>query len=115
MRPQPWESIRRLPPRAERNSQESCSAESRMKEGRGLGRRLRGEDADELPHATAILEFHETVDHGEQGIVPSEPDIVAGLETSSALPVQDRASGDELAAIAFDPKTLGIAVATVSR
>src|SRR6267142_1125542 len=76
---------------------------------------LRGEDADVLSHAPAILELHESVDQGEQGIVPSQTDVVARLEACAALPNQDRATGDELSAVALHPQALGVAVAAVSR
>src|SRR6266581_4779952 len=76
---------------------------------------LRGEDADVLSHAPAILELHESVDQGEQGIVPSQTDVVARLEACAALPNQDRATGDELSAVALHPQALGVAVPAVSR
>src|SRR5882672_9919301 len=76
---------------------------------------LRGEDADVLSHAPAILELHESVDQGEQGIVPSQTDVVARLEARAALPNQDRATGDELSSVPLHPQALGVAVPAVSR
>src|SRR5882762_419958 len=92
----------------------------RIEEGEGAylrpcGGGRRGEDADVLPHAPAILELHEAVDQGEQRIVPPQPDVVARLEARAALPDQDRAAGDEPAAVPLSPHALGVAVPAISR
>src|SRR5881296_4545705 len=73
---------------------------------------LRGKNADEFPHAPAILVLDEPVDQGKQGIVPPQSDVFARLQARPALPDQDRASGDKLAAEALHSQTLGVAVAT---
>src|SRR5207249_4276252 len=83
----------------------------RLRPGGAGGRR---ENADELPHPAAILEPDNPVDEGEQRVVAPQPDVVARLEACPPLADQDGASGDELAAIALDSQSLGVAVATVA-
>src|SRR5207247_69043 len=83
------------------------SGSCRLRPGGAGGRR---ENADELPHPAAILEPDNPVDEGEQRVVAPQPDVVARLEACPTLADQDGASGDELAAIALDSQSLGVAV-----
>jgi len=52
---------------------------------------------------------------GEQRVVPSHADVAAGKEFCSALPDDDGAGGNRLAAEQFHTSVLGVAVPAVSR
>src|SRR5712691_2321693 len=80
----------------------------------GWGREC-GDDADELAQPAPVLEPDETVDPGEETVVPPPADVLPGLETGAALADQDRSPGDELAAEPLHSQTLGVAVAAVPR
>src|SRR5207247_5467004 len=50
----------------------------------------------------------------EEGVVRAEPDVEAGTEARAALPDEDAAARDELAAEALDAQHLRIAVTAVA-
>ena len=59
--------------------------------------------------------MHDAIDAGEESVIAPPTDVLSRLDARSSLADQDRATGDELAAVALDPQPLRIAVATVPR
>ena len=59
------------------------------------------------------LEFHLTVDLGEQGIIAAQAYVDAGANPGAALPHQNGAAAYYLSAVPLDAETLGVAVSTV--
>jgi hypothetical protein len=72
------------------------------------------DDVDELA-AAAGTEFHDAVRLGEQRVVLTQPDVVPGVKTRPALAHDDRARGDDFAAVTLDAEALGVGVAAVAR
>jgi len=60
------------------------------------------------------VEVHFSLHQGGQGPVPARPDISAGDELGAALPDEDAAGGDELAAKSFYAEPFADAVASVA-
>src|SRR2546430_414272 len=85
---------------------------------RGLGETRRpsgrrGEDAD-VARVALSLEADDAVDLREQGVVVAAAHVEAGLEARAALPHQDAAAGDELAAESLDAEHLRVRVPAVA-
>src|SRR5262249_1567202 len=72
-----------------------------------------GDDAD-VPVVAAALEPYVAVDLREQRVVGAEPDVQPGMKACAALPDEDAATGDELAAEALDAEHLRIRIAAVA-
>jgi len=70
--------------------------------------------ADLLVAEMLDLEANDAVDLGKEGIVFADAHVGAGVEVRAALPNEDVARQNELAVGAFGPKTLGLAVASVT-
>ncbi len=62
----------------------------------------------------SALEADCAIGGGKEGVVSSYADIGSGEEFRTALPDDDGAGGDLLAAKAFDASVLGVAVSSVS-
>ena len=62
----------------------------------------------ETSSAAAIAELYRAADLGEEGIVLADADIQAGLDRCSALPHDDCATGNDLAAEGLHAQPLGI-------
>ena len=69
----------------------------------------------DVHHATTALgaELHLTRGEGEQGVIATAPDIVAGVEVGAALANDDLAGADRLTAVPLHPKPLRIRIAAV--
>jgi hypothetical protein len=72
-------------------------------------------DGDKTPSATAVNEPHPPIDLGVKGIVAAQADIDARLQLRAALPYDNGASGDNLAAENLHSQSLRIGIATVPR
>ncbi len=72
-------------------------------------------NADALLRLAHSLEFHYAVDHGEEGIVTSDADIVSRMHLRSALAHQNAPGGDCLPAETLDAQTLSITIASITR
>jgi hypothetical protein len=84
----------------------------RHRAGPGLGGRGgRGIDVDA---PVAAIEADMAVGEGEEGVVPSHADVVAGMELGAALADENGAGEDELSAVPFHAETLAMAVAAVA-
>ena len=68
----------------------------------------------EASAVAAVAKLYCPADLGEQRIVLADADIEAGLDRCPALPHDDGAAGDYLAAEGLDTQPLGIRVASVS-
>src|SRR5215471_5734030 len=69
--------------------------------------------ADELAHPPAVVKLDHAGNFGEQRVVLAPTHVVAGLESSAALPHDDRATGNQLAAEHLDAEALRIGIAPV--
>ena len=78
------------------------------------GGALGGMDTDHPALASAIAKFHNSVNLGEERVVPSAPNVEAWEEPRSALPDQDAPARDELPGESLDTQSLGMRVASVS-
>src|SRR5205823_1835549 len=78
------------------------------------GELLRNDDVDEVA-AAARAELHHAVGLGEQRVVAAEADVEARVPLRAALADDDRPRGDGLTAVALDPESLRLGVATVAR
>ena len=78
----------------------------------GLGRR--GGRGIDVNAPIAAVKADVAVGKGEEGVVASHADIVAGVELGAALADEDGSGEDELSAVPLHPKTLAVAVATVA-
>src|SRR6188472_224731 len=67
---------------------------------------LAGRDDVDDATTTPGAELHVAVDEREQGVVTTATDAVAGVEVGAALPDDDLAGVDELAAVALDAEAL---------
>ena len=63
-----------------------------------------GVDADLFAVFAHALESDGTVDQGEEGVVRTFADVVAGVDVRAALSDEDVASQDELSVCALDGK-----------
>jgi hypothetical protein len=63
---------------------------------------------------TAAIELYETIDQGEERIVATLPDAVAGLENRAQLPHENISGTDLLAAKPLHTAALGIGIPTVT-
>jgi hypothetical protein len=61
-----------------------------------------------------VLEFDCTVYQSEQGVVPAQADVVAGLNSSSTLSQDYRPGSHEFGIVSFDAESLSLAVSPVS-
>jgi hypothetical protein len=77
--------------------------------GSGVG----GVDVDDLA-ALALAELHGAVDEGEQRVVATDADVLAGVHPRAALADDDRAGGDLRAVEHLDAQALGVGVTTVA-
>jgi hypothetical protein len=69
----------------------------------------RRNNAYKLPTLVALLfKLYSAISYGEQSVVTTHIDVLACMETRSALPDQDIACPDGLAAIAFHTQVLGV-------
>jgi hypothetical protein len=64
--------------------------------------------------SVAAIEADMAVGEGEEGVVPSHADVVAGMELGAALTDENGAGEDELSAVPFHAETLAMAVAAVA-
>jgi len=72
--------------------------------------------ADELAVARATyLELHLAIGQGEEGVVTSATDVVAGVEARATLPHDDAASSDRLTAEQLHAKAFAFRIATIAR
>lgn len=71
-------------------------------------------DADLFAVAAHALEFNLAVDQGEQRIIRSTADIIAGMDVRTTLLDEDVARKDELPVRALDAETLGLGIAAVT-
>src|SRR4051812_9851918 len=65
------------------------------------------------PAAAAGAELHRTGREGEQRVVATAADVLAGVEVGPALADDDLAGTDDLAAVPLDAEPLGVGVAAV--
>ena len=72
----------------------------------------RRDDADD-PAPAPDAELDGARCGGEQRVVAATPDVVAGMEMGPALPDDDLACLDDLAAVPLDAQALGVGVAPV--
>src|SRR5215208_2380810 len=77
-------------------------------------RLLGGKDVHKGAAAALVLELDDAVDLGEQRVVLAAADVGTGEKARAALPHEDRAPGDPLAAVALDAQVLGVGVAAVA-
>ncbi len=63
----------------------------------------------------AAIEADVAVGKGEESVVPSHADVVAGMEFGAALADENGTGEDKLAAETFHPEPLAVAVAAVAR
>src|SRR6476660_6782563 len=70
-------------------------------------------DRDDAAVAASIVEPHHARDFGEKRVVLAAADVRAGKELRAALPDEDRAARDELAAEALHAEPLRVRVAAV--
>ena len=61
----------------------------------------------------ATIEADMAVGKGEEGVVPSHADVVAGVELGTALADENGAGENKLSAVPFHAETLAMAVAAV--
>src|SRR5260370_9672286 len=90
------------------------STVGRAGRGRPPARLGRGGEDAHVAVVASSLEPHVAVDLREEGVVRAEPDVEAGPEARAALPDEDAAARDELAAEALHPQHLRIAVTGVA-
>ena len=64
--------------------------------------------------SVAAIKADVAVGKGEEGVIPTHTDVVAGVELGAALADKNGTGEDELAAKAFHPKALTVAVAAVA-
>ncbi len=57
-----------------------------------------GLDEGETPPVAAIAKLDGAADLGEEGVILADADVEAGLDRCAALPHDDGATGDKLAA-----------------
>jgi len=76
-------------------------------------RLFRWKHADEAPILALVLEKHDAVDEGKEGVVLSTADVQAGLVPRAALADQDRSRVDELAAKPLYAQSLAGRIAAV--
>jgi hypothetical protein len=69
--------------------------------------------ADSLAALVEMLEFHKTVDQGEQGIVFPKPNIRPRMNLRAPLPDDNVSRRDLLAVVPFDAQSLGGGIAPV--
>src|SRR5215510_2508886 len=81
---------------------------SRLSRGRGI-------DADLVLRAVLVLELHDAVDEGVDGVVRAQTDVVAGMPLGSALADDDVAGDHALATVLLHAAVLRIRVAAVAR
>src|SRR5829696_3434288 len=81
---------------------------------RGRRGRLRRVDADELTLPPLVLELDDAVDEREQRVVLATADVLARLPLRPALPRQDVAAEDDLAAELLQAEPLRVRVAAVA-
>jgi hypothetical protein len=62
----------------------------------------------------ATTELYLTVDFRKQGMVTSDPHVVTGVHLCASLPDDNASGGDDLTAIAFYAKPLGIGITPVA-
>src|SRR5262245_5023869 len=84
----------------------------RLRRRSGLGGRV---DADLVLRAVLVLEFHNAVDEGVDGVVRAKADVVAGMPLRAALADDDVAGDHALTAVLLDAAVLGIRIAAVAR
>jgi hypothetical protein len=72
-------------------------------------------NADLLFNIGVMLEFNLPIDQGINGVVPSQPYIVAGMDPGAALPQDDRTGQYGLPIISLDAQPFADAIATVAR
>src|SRR5687768_680936 len=75
---------------------------------------LSWQDVHELPAAPPVLELHDAVHLGEEGVILAAADVLAGEEDGTALAHDDRAARDALAAEGLDAQVLRVRVAAVA-
>src|SRR5947208_5823751 len=74
-----------------------------------------GGDADEASALAFVVEVHDAVDLGEEGVVAADADVHAGIETGPALTDENRTTGDELAGETLDAEHFRLRIAAVAR
>jgi len=73
-----------------------------------------GFDVDETALGSTGNKLHLPGDLGEQRIIFPHAHVEAGMESTAALPDEDRSATDGLAVETLDSQSLGVAVAAVS-
>src|SRR5262249_53757470 len=63
--------------------------------------------------AALAVEADDPLDQGEQRVVPAAGHVAPGVVARAALPHQDAAGADELAAVGLDPQALAVRLAPV--
>src|SRR3954470_21572858 len=73
---------------------------------------LVGQDVDQLA-AAAATELHPAGGRGEQRVIATPPDVVAGVERGAALADDDRPGRNEGAVVGLHAEALGLGVTPV--
>ncbi len=58
--------------------------------------------------STEILEFHDTVHQGEQGVISTLAHVLAGVDSGSTLPNDDGSGQDTLTTVPLHAQILGV-------
>ena len=69
---------------------------------------------DNSAQAPAIYEFDNTADLGEQSIVPTLANVIAGLEDCTPLAHENRTARDKLSGETLDAEPLRVGIAPVA-
>jgi len=75
---------------------------------------LLGQNRNELASSAFILESDDSIGGCEQAVVATAADVLPRLNTSSTLSDDDRPTGNQLATVALNAKSLGIAITAVT-
>src|SRR5205823_4731897 len=76
---------------------------------------LSGNDTDYMfPSGSFCAERYFPSSLREQGVIPADPDVVAGVDTGSTLAHDDFACAHQLSAKPFDPEPLGLGVSAIA-
>lgn len=97
------------------SSWESRKFEACLRLTAGVALSTFGHDVYEMAEPAASLKLHYSVDLGEQGVVPAEPDVQAGFKLGTPLSDEDGPPGDGLSAEPLDTQPLRLTVAAISR
>ena len=73
-----------------------------------------GQNRNELAASAFILESDDSIGGCEQAVIATAADVLPRLNTSSTLSDDDRPTGNQLATVALNAKSLGIAITAVT-